>query len=138
MKRTKSLIALAIMLVIMAFSVSAYAESVSSHYTSTAGIAGSFHRENTFSVTSSTLATLGGVDNGRVRKFIIAEYVLKLTAAILIGFVSYFLLVIVYRMLLGTWMTTDFIIAFAATAGISAFYFISGILRNSVIAEKEY
>lgn len=64
MKKTKSLIAFAMTLVIMAFSVSAYAVTESSHYTSTAGTAGSFRQENTYSVTSTTLATLGGGDIG--------------------------------------------------------------------------
>ena len=81
-----------------------------------------------------------GVQKCRVGRLIFAEYILKLTAAVLIGFVSYFLLVLVYRVLFGGWVHTGFVISFASTAGMSAVYLLAAFwgirssLRMSVIS----
>ena len=77
-----------------------------------------------------------GVTKKTVKKFILAEYIMKLAVSFTISIVIYFLQLIIYRLVLGAWVNPGVVESILQIVGITILYILSAIVGIRIFLKK--
>ena len=77
-----------------------------------------------------------GVNKRTVNSFIMAEYIMKLTASLGDSILIFFLIIIVYRLTQGAWVYAGMVTSTLQIFGISAIYILSVLIGTICFLKK--
>jgi hypothetical protein len=77
-----------------------------------------------------------GVTKKTIKKFILAEYIMKLAVSFTISIVIFFLQLIIYRLILGAWVNPGVVESILQIVGITILYILSAIVGIRIFLKK--
>lgn len=77
-----------------------------------------------------------GVTKKTIKKFILAEYIIKLAVSFTISIVIFFLQLIIYRLVLGAWVNPGVVESILQIVGIAILYILSAIVGIRIFLKK--